>query len=129
MFKKKTLSFMAIAMMVLMLALTLGACEAEPAPEPKPEKVAAPVANPPGGTYSGIQLVMLVSATEVAAIYYTTNGSTPIPGGTIYSWRVVECMEYRRRFVQYEQHHCGNKRGIAVIPLIISGITAQRRIV
>ena len=89
MFKRRTLGFMAIAMMVLMLALTLGACEEDPEQEPEPEKVAAPVANPPGGTYSGNQSVTLTSATEGVAIYYTTNGNTLTTSSVLYTSPIV----------------------------------------
>lgn len=51
---------------------------------------AAPVFNPPGGTYSTGQSVMMDSTTPNASIYYTTNGSTPTQSnGTLYSQPVV----------------------------------------
>jgi hypothetical protein len=48
-------------------------------------QVAAPVARPPGGTYSIAQIVTLTSATAGATIRYTTNGSQPTSESTVYS--------------------------------------------
>lgn len=45
----------------------------------------APVFTPPGGTYTGTQMVALVSATSGALIYYTTDGSTPSASSTEYT--------------------------------------------
>ena len=44
----------------------------------------APVFNPAPGTYSAAQTVRLVDATPDAAIYYTTDGSTPSTNSTQY---------------------------------------------
>ncbi len=46
---------------------------------------AAPAFNPPGGTYTGTQHVVITSATPDAAIYYTVNGSTPTTSSTVYT--------------------------------------------
>ena len=48
--------------------------------------VAAPVFNPPAGTYTTAQTVTLSTATPGASIRYTTDGSTPTEtSGTLYS--------------------------------------------
>lgn len=39
-----------------------------------------PAFTPPAGTYSSAQQVNLTDANSVATIYYTTDGSTPVPG-------------------------------------------------
>jgi sugar lactone lactonase YvrE len=44
-----------------------------------------PVLSPPGGTYSGSQLVTITSATPGASIYYSTNGIAPTTESTLYS--------------------------------------------
>ena len=44
-----------------------------------------PAFTPAAGTYGAAQSVALSSATSDAAIYYTTNGSTPSAGSTQYS--------------------------------------------
>ncbi len=46
---------------------------------------AAPAVSPSAGTYGSTQSVSLSDATAGAAIYYTTNGSTPSPSSTRYS--------------------------------------------
>ena len=51
---------------------------------------ATPVFTPGGGTYTTVQTVTIASATEGAAIYYTTDGSTPDESnGTLYSGPVT----------------------------------------
>jgi RHS repeat-associated protein len=46
-------------------------------PPPATLKVATPVANPGGGSYTWPTNVTITCATEGASIYYTTNGATP----------------------------------------------------
>jgi Protein of unknown function (DUF2793)/Chitobiase/beta-hexosaminidase C-terminal domain len=45
---------------------------------------AAPAAVPAGGTYGSQQTVSLTTSTAGAAIYYTTNGTTPTTASTLY---------------------------------------------
>ncbi len=45
---------------------------------------AAPVFNPPGGSYAAVQ-VSMSSATPNSSIYYTTDGSMPSTGSTLYT--------------------------------------------
>lgn len=40
----------------------------------------APSFNPPAGTYSSSQEITLSDANSAATIYYTTDGTTPVPG-------------------------------------------------
>ncbi|MFT4105186.1 MAG: S-layer homology domain-containing protein [Lacrimispora sp.] len=48
-------------------------------------RVKTPAASPNGSTFIGSQIVTLSSETVGAAIYYTTDGSTPTAGSTLYT--------------------------------------------
>ncbi|MSU78488.1 MAG: hypothetical protein EXS16_10385, partial [Gemmataceae bacterium] len=47
--------------------------------------VATPTFSPPAGFYATTQSVTIASVTVGAAIYYTTNGSTPTSSSTLYT--------------------------------------------
>jgi hypothetical protein len=46
---------------------------------------ATPTFSPGAGTYSSVQTVTITSSTAGNTIYYTTNGTTPTTGSTVYS--------------------------------------------
>ena len=51
-------------------------------------QAATPTFSPAGGSYSSAQSVTISSATSSASIYYTTDGSTPTTGSTLYTGAV-----------------------------------------
>lgn len=48
-------------------------------------QVATPTFSPVAGSYTGTQSVTVSCATDSAAMYYTTNGSTPTTASTLYT--------------------------------------------
>ena len=46
---------------------------------------ALPTFTPPGGSYTSTQTVTIADATRDAAIYYTTDGTTPTTASKVYS--------------------------------------------
>jgi len=54
-----------------------------------PTTAATPVISPAAGTYTSAQSVTIKDATAGAAIYYTTNGTTPTANSTLYSGAIT----------------------------------------
>jgi hypothetical protein len=50
---------------------------------------ATPSFSPGGGSYSGAQTVSISDGTSGATIYYTTNGTTPTTGSTLYTGAIT----------------------------------------
>jgi hypothetical protein len=53
--------------------------------QPTSAATATPVLSPAGGSYTSAQSVTITDATAGSKIYYTTNGTTPTTGSTLYS--------------------------------------------
>ena len=51
--------------------------------------LATPVATPTGGSYTGAQSVTLTTDPNATATYYTTDGSTPTTGSTLYTGAIT----------------------------------------
>lgn len=67
------------------------------------QSVAAPTFNPPAGTYSSAQSVVISTTTSGAAIRYTTDGTTPTSTtGTLYSGPVNVSTTATLKAIAYE---------------------------
>ncbi len=75
---------LAVALATLCLAGCSGGGSGNTTPAPPPT-TAAPTFSPAPGTYTTSQSITLSDTTTGAAIYYTTNGSTPTAAATRYS--------------------------------------------
>lgn len=78
MVKKSTVMVLA----ALLIAMTLTGCHK---PTVTDEQVSTPVFSPIGGTYVGQVDVTITTATLGTTILYTTDGSEPNSGSTVYS--------------------------------------------
>ena len=67
----------------LLLLLSAFSCDKK-ATEPGMETVSTPIFDPPGGTYTGYQDVSIVCATLGVTILYTTDGTEPHSGSSVY---------------------------------------------
>jgi hypothetical protein len=65
-----------------------------------------PIADPPGGSYSGVQPVTLTSSTASAEIRYTTDGSAPTISSAAYtgSLRIADPMDVQLRAITTRSH-------------------------
>jgi hypothetical protein len=77
--------FTVLAAILLAVVCVFTGCEQDASDSTQTEKAAAPVADPAPGAVPSGTLVTLTSATEGAAIHYTTDGSGPDKTKTAYS--------------------------------------------
>ena len=75
---------LAVSLALLAIAGCSGGSGSNSTPTPTPT-AATPAFNPAPGNYAAAQSVTLTDTTPGAAIYYTTNGSTPTTSSTLYS--------------------------------------------
>ena len=76
----KRLILLSISLLLLISAFSCG----KKATEPGMERVSTPTFDPPGGTYSGDQEVSIRCATLGVTILYTTDGTEPHSGSSVY---------------------------------------------
>jgi len=85
-FSKKTMKALLIASLALLLACS--ACGGYSSPMGT-APAATPAITPAPGSYAGPQMITISDTTPNAAIYYTTDGTTPTTASKRYSGPVV----------------------------------------
>ncbi|MGD0681547.1 MAG: chitobiase/beta-hexosaminidase C-terminal domain-containing protein, partial [Terracidiphilus sp.] len=83
----KKLSVACLFSMLLFICIGCGGSSTNT--PPSNPTAATPTFLPAAGTYAAAQSVTLYDTTPGAAIYYTTNGSTPTTGSTLYSGAIA----------------------------------------
>ena len=77
----KRLILLSLSLLLLLSAFSCG----KKATEPGMETVSTPTFDPPGGTYSSDQEVSILCATVGVMILYTTDGTEPHSGSSVYT--------------------------------------------
>lgn len=89
---------------------------------------ATPVFSPSGGTFTAVQNVGIYDTTPGAAIYYTTNGTTPTTSSTLYTTPVSVSSSETIQAIAVASGYANSAVGSAAftinIPLGISAVSA-----
>jgi hypothetical protein len=85
---------------------------------------ATPVISPAGGTYASAQTVTISDSTPGATIYYTTNGTTPGIGSTVYSGPITVSANETVQAIAAAPSYSNSSVGIAAFTINIAQ-TAQ----
>ena len=88
-------------------------------------KAATPTFDPVAGTYSGTQTVTISSASSGAAIYYTTNGSNPTTGSTLYSGPVSVASSLTLKAIATHANFGNSDIGSAAYTITIPTLTVN----
>jgi len=90
---------------------------------------ATPVFRPAAGTYGEAQLVTVTSATPVAKIYYTTNGTTPTASSTEYTKPVaVNATETITAIAVANETHTPSAKALYTLvasPQVLTGLASS----
>jgi hypothetical protein len=84
--------------------------------------VATPTFSPAAGSYGPAQTVTISTTTSGATIYYTTNGSTPTTGSTLYSAPITVASSETVKALAVESGY--NNSAIGSADYIINGAVA-----
>jgi hypothetical protein len=87
-------------------------------------QVAAPSFSPGAGTYASTQTVTITSTTAGAAIYYTTNGTTPTASSTPYTGPITVSASETIQAIAVANGHFNSTVSSAAYTITSSGVTA-----
>ena len=82
---------------------------------------AAPTFAPAAGKYTGAQSVTISDAVSGATIYYTTDGTVPTTGSTVYAGPVTVSADQTLKAVAIAQNYTNSAVASAVYLIVAAG--------
>ena len=91
-----------------------------------PGPAAQPQFSPPGGTYTGPQMVTITTSTAGATIYYTTDGSVPSKSSPVYAGPITVSSSETIKAYAYSPNYAVSPLGVATYTIIPNQMTSRR---
>jgi hypothetical protein len=112
---------------VAVATFTITKAAATPAAKHGPIPTATPTLSPAGGTYSVAQTVTMRDTTSGAAIYYTTNGSTPTTSSTRYVGAIKVAASTTIKAIAVAPNYTQSAVAVATFTITNAAVTPEAR--